>query len=123
MSPQRRESKGYFEDLLEGCERIARYTTGVSHEHFLADSLVQDATVRNLEIMGEASRQLHDLRPDAFDRFATIPFKKMYALRNHLAHGYLTVDMEIVWKVVKQEIPELKDLLIEVLNNWPPDLT
>ena len=89
MSPQRREAKGYFEDLLESCERITRYTEGLSRETFLADLLTQDATVRNLEIMGEASRQLHEIRPDAFDRFATVPFKKMYALCNHLAHGYL----------------------------------
>ncbi|HEX5283347.1 MAG TPA: HepT-like ribonuclease domain-containing protein [Bryocella sp.] len=94
MSSRQGRAKGYIQDLLDACERVARYNEGKTREAFLADTILQDATVRNLEILGEASRQLRDVLPDAYERFPAIPFTKMYALRNNLAHGYLTVDME-----------------------------
>jgi uncharacterized protein with HEPN domain len=122
MRPRRTRAKGYIEDLLDCCERIARYTAGVSRQTFLSESMMQDATIRNLEIMGEASRQLRDVLPSAYDRFPSIPFTRMYALRNELAHGYITVDVEIVWNVVEHELPQLQPLLIELLAKWPVDL-
>lgn len=112
-----------MEDLLNACDRIAQYNVGKTHESFLVDVLVQDATVRNLEILGEASRQLRDVLPDAYERFPLIPFTRMYALRNNLAHGYLTVNMDIVWNVVEVEIPKLRPLLEQTLLNWPADLS
>lgn len=123
MSNRQGRAKGYIQDLLDACERIAGYNEGKTREVFLADTLLQDATVRNLEILGEASRQLRDVLPQAYERFPEIPFTKMYALRNNLAHGYLTVDMERIWNVVEIEIPKLRPLLQQVLANWPSDLT
>jgi uncharacterized protein with HEPN domain len=63
MRPRRTRAKGYIEDLLDCCERIARYTAGVSRQTFLSESMMQDATIRNLEIMGEASRQFVTFYP------------------------------------------------------------
>lgn len=123
MSRHPDRAKGYMEDLLNACDRIAQYNVGKTHESFLVDVLVQDATVRNLEILGEASRQLRDVLPDAYERFPLIPFTRMYALRNNLAHGYLTVNMDIVWNVVEVEIPKLRPLLEQTLLNWPADLS
>ncbi|HEY5381433.1 MAG TPA: DUF86 domain-containing protein [Acidobacteriaceae bacterium] len=122
MSRHQSRAKDYVQDLLDACARIAEYNAGKTRESFLADSLVQDATIRNLEILGEASRQLRNVLPNANERFPEVPFAKMYALRNNLAHGYLTVNMDIIWNVVEIEIPRLRPLLESVLVNWPADL-
>jgi uncharacterized protein with HEPN domain len=109
--------------MLEACDRITRFTQSETRESFLANTLVQDATIRNLEILGEASRQLRDVLPDAALRFPQLPFAKMYALRNNLAHGYLTVNLGTVWAVVEKEIPWLVPALQSTLASWPADLT
>ena len=58
MNRHPNRARGYIEDLLEGCMRISQFTAGKTRESFLADRMLQDATIRNLEILGEASRQL-----------------------------------------------------------------
>ncbi len=63
--------------------------------------------IRNIEILGEASRKLLEVTPDVAARFGSIPFAAIYAMRNQLAHGYFTVDLGVVWRVVEHDLPEL----------------
>ena len=123
MSRHRARARDYIESMLKCSGKIAQFSADRTRESFLSDALVQDATVRNLEILGEASRQLLDVLPDAASRFPQLDFRTMYALRNRLIHGYLTVNMEIVWDVIQNEIPVLRPVLEQILANWPSDLT
>jgi uncharacterized protein with HEPN domain len=101
----------YLSHILQAIERIERHTSDVDEMGFLSSELIQDAVIRNLEIIGEAANNV--LREDA--SFATkhpdIPWQVMYAMRNRLSHAYDKVDMEIVWKTIQRDLPELYRLV------------
>jgi uncharacterized protein with HEPN domain len=109
--------------MLEASMQIQRYVSGKSEADFLSDALIQDGVVRRLEVLGEASRQLRDVLPDAYERFPSVPFRTMYAMRNELIHGYIHVNYELVYSVAEKEIPGLIVALKDVLRSWPEDLT
>ena len=101
----------YLHHILTAIERIERHTTDVDELGFLNSELIQDAVIRNIEIIGEAAN--HILRVDA--TFAAshpeIPWQVMYAMRNRLSHGYDKVDFEIVWKTICNDLPQLHFLI------------
>ncbi len=101
----------YLGHILLAIERIERHTADVDEMAFLSSELIQDAVIRNLEIMGEAANNV--LREDASfaTKHAEIPWQVMYAMRNRLAHAYDKVDMEIVWKTIQRDLPELYHLI------------
>ena len=112
----------YVDDLLEFCRRIQQYTEAMSFEQFAQNLLVQDAVVRNIELLGEASQQLQQILPGAAERFPAIPFKEMYLTRNRLIHGYTSLRIQAVWQVVEQEIPALRQKIQQALASWPENL-
>jgi uncharacterized protein with HEPN domain len=81
---------------------------GKSAEDFQSDRLLQDGVVRNFEILGEASRNFLEAVPDATAKFPGIPFAAIYGMRNQLSHGYFAIDLDVVWKVVERDIPDLR---------------
>jgi uncharacterized protein with HEPN domain len=109
----------YLEHILQAMERIARYAAGMDEAAFLASELVQDAVMRNIEIIGEAANNV--LRVDApfAATHADIPWQVMYTMRNRVAHGYDTVDLEIVWKTIQADLPALQARVQAVLANMP----
>ena len=95
-------------DVRLAISKIERYIVGLSHDQFLADDLRKDAVARNLEIIGEAVRQL----PDEFKQsHAHVPWAQIAGLRNRIVHDYFGLDWEIIWHVVEHELPELKTQL------------
>lgn len=101
-----RDLQLWLTDIGEACGRIAEYTAGMSYETFVGDRKTVDAVVRNLEIIGEAVKQL----PDAFRvRYPTIPWQKIAGLRDILTHAYFGVDEQILWDVVTARLPELAE--------------
>jgi uncharacterized protein with HEPN domain len=74
---------------------------------FLGSELIQDAVIRNLEIIGEASNNIEKHFPDFSAAHAEIPFSSAYQMRNMVAHGYFKVDWEIVWKTIHNNLPSL----------------
>jgi uncharacterized protein with HEPN domain len=89
--------------IVDACERIERYTTA-GKEEFLADAMVQDAVLRNLEVIGEAVKGLsEEARADAPD----IPWRQIAGLRDRLIHAYFGVDLHLVWDVVERQMPPL----------------
>jgi uncharacterized protein with HEPN domain len=94
--------------MLDAVNQIETYTRGKSASDFLSDRLLQDGVVRNVEILGEASRNLLVAVPDAIAKFPGIPFTAIYAMRNQLSHGYFAIDLDVVWKVIERDIPELR---------------
>jgi uncharacterized protein with HEPN domain len=91
-------------DIIYCCEKILRYTRGLNQEQLAEQELVQDAVLRNIEIIGEAAKNLSD---DVKGRIPHIEWKKIASMRNWLSHVYVRVDPEIVWDVVENKIPEL----------------
>jgi uncharacterized protein with HEPN domain len=95
-------------DIHDAMDKIGRYVLGMDRDAFLADEKTADAVVRNLEIIGEAAKQM----PDEFKtRHATVPWAQMAGLRNRVVHDYAGVDLEIVWEIVKTSLPELRKQL------------
>lgn len=99
-----KDDKVYLISIAECLDNIQEYTKNGQNE-FLNSKLIQDAVIRNLEIIGEASKniskQLRALHSD-------IPWRQMAGLRDILIHDYLGVDLFIVWNVVENELPNLK---------------
>ena len=97
----------YLDHILEAIERIDRYTADMDEVAFLKNQLIQDAVIRNLEIVGEASNKIQTLHPDFAAAHPELPLSFAYQMRNAIAHGYFKVDFEIVWKTVQLELPPL----------------
>ena len=98
----------YLGHILQAMARIERHTAGVDAGGFAASELVQDAVIRNLEVIGEAANNIQRVDPAFTTAHPQVPWAVMYAMRNRLTHGYDTVDMAVVWKVVERDLPLLK---------------
>ncbi len=97
----------YLGHILEAIARIERYTAGLDGAAFAQNSLVQDAVIRNFEIIGEASRNISKRYPDFAATHPSLPLGVAYEMRNAVAHGYFKVDLGIVWKTIQGDLPGL----------------
>lgn len=109
MTWKARRLPDYLAHILQAIENIQRYTAGMDDAAFLRNRLVQDAVIRNFEIVGEASRNIELADPDFVKAHPEVPFSVAYEMRNALAHGYFTVDLEIVWKTIEMDLPKLAE--------------
>jgi len=122
MSRHEFRLRDYLEHMAEAVQRVEEYTSGISEQEFLANRLVQDAVMRNFGVLGEAANNCFKVAPDVTARYPALPFAKIYGLRNQLTHGYWTVDLEILWNVIENDVPELRKqiaLVLESLDNAP----
>ncbi len=101
----------YVNDILVSCDKILRYTAGLSFKGFIEDERTFDAVVRNLQLIGEAVKNLPN---DLFDRYPEIEWRKIAGLRNILVHAYFTVENEIIWDVVQSKIPALRASIVKI---------
>jgi len=101
----------YIDHILNSINRILDYISGMDRGAFEADLVTQDAVVRQLEIIGEAtkrvSKELRSKHPD-------IPWSDMAGMRDVLIHDYIDVDLGVVWKTASENIPDLKALIIKL---------
>lgn len=97
----------YLGHILEAIERIGRYTDEIDENSFLADEMAQDAVIRNLEIIGEASHNIERDYPEFAAAHPELPLAFAYQMRNAVAHGYFKVDLEIVWKTIQNDLADL----------------
>ncbi len=101
----------YIDHILASIDRIINYISGLDLSTFLNDLKTQDAVVRQLEIIGEATKKIsYEFRKDN----SSIPWADMAGMRDRLIHDYIDVDFEIVWKTVTESIPQLKELMTEL---------
>lgn len=105
----------YLAHIVQAIERIKRYTADIDEAGFLASELVQDAVIRNIEIVGEAANNIQKEAPAFATAHANIPWQVMYAMRNRVSHGYHAVDLEVVWKTVHDDLPALCDQIRALL--------
>lgn len=103
----------YLRDIAQAIAKIERYTRNLSFQQFMKTELVVDAVVRNLEIIGEAAKRIPD---KVKENAPTIEWKKISGLRDILIHEYSGVDLEIIWDIVKNKLPELKKQVSRILK-------
>ncbi len=97
----------YLGRILKAIERIDRYTADMDEVAFLNSELVQDAVIRNIEIIGEAANNIQRVATEFAAQHDDIPWQVMYTMRNRVSHGYDKVDLEIVWKTIQGDLPRL----------------
>jgi uncharacterized protein with HEPN domain len=103
----------YLRHILECIRRVEEDSAG-GRERFLTSHTLQDAVVRNLQTMAESTQRLSD---DAKEQYPEIDWYRIAAFRNVLVHDYLGVDLENIWKITQQDVPELKNVVLEMLKN------
>jgi len=108
-----RDYKSFLKDILKAMEKIETYSKSLTFEDFLNNDLVQDGIVRNLEIIGESVKnipqEIRNIKPE-------IEWRKIAGLRDILIHAYFEIDLEIVWDIIKNKIPSLKEKILELLS-------
>jgi uncharacterized protein with HEPN domain len=109
-------AKDFIGHILEAVERVLHYTKNMSREQFFADTLTQDAVIRNIEIIGEATNNLLEADPTIAAKHPSIPFTEIYGMRNRVAHGYFAVSLPMIWDSVQEDIPELRQKIASVLE-------
>ncbi len=109
----------YLQDMKEAIIQIALYTEDVTFEEFSNDQMRQDATIRQLEILGEAANKLS---VEFVRNNQELPLRQVISMRNFLIHGYDEVDLQIVWDTIQQNIPELKDFTNEEIVGQLKDI-
>jgi uncharacterized protein with HEPN domain len=103
-----REWRFYLDDMIGSAEKVMLYTDGLDQERFVASGLNYDATIRNLELIGEAATNIPD---EVRAQHPQIPWRLVIATRNRLIHGYLGIDNDTLWSIIQQNIPELLEQL------------
>jgi uncharacterized protein with HEPN domain len=106
----------YLAHILQAIERIGTYTNDMDEVGFLENEMVQDAVIRNIEIIGEAARNIEKHHPEFASEHPDVPWEDMYWMRNRVSHGYFSVDLEVIWNTIQRDIPELEQQAKGVLQ-------
>jgi uncharacterized protein with HEPN domain len=110
----KRDDSVYLNHILDSIYQIQEYTEGLNKKEFLAKRLVQDGTIRQIEIIGEATKNVSE---PLKERYSHIPWKEVAGMRDKLIHNYFGVDIDAVWDVVKKDIPVLKVEILTIMEN------
>lgn len=102
---KKRTYKMFVEDILSAMDKISRYIKGFTFEMFEKDEMIIDAIVRNLEIIGEASRNIPE---EVREKYPYIPWRRMIGLRNIVIHEYFGIDLDIIWQIISINLPETR---------------
>lgn len=106
----------FLRDMLEAARKVISYTDQRQMETFVADEMAYDATLRNLEILGEAAKNIPG---EIRQRYSDIDWRGVAGLRDILAHAYFALDDETLWKVVRVDVPQLLNLLRQIDEATP----
>jgi len=99
-----REWQFYLNDMIDFAEKVLAYTVGMDQTTFSASGISYDAVMRNLELIGEAATHIPEtVRHNQAD----IPWRRVIATRNRLIHAYLGIDNDIIWSIIRDDIPQL----------------
>ncbi|MEW6647299.1 MAG: DUF86 domain-containing protein [Pseudomonadota bacterium] len=108
-----REWRFYVDDMLDFAGKVLAYTNGLDQPGFVASGVTYDATLRNLELIGEAATHIPD---DIRAAHPEIPWRMIVATRNRLIHGYLGIDDDTLWSIIRDDVPDLL-LMLKVLKD------
>lgn len=107
----KRGDREFLIDMLIACERIERYTKGLSYKDFCENDLVIDAVLRNIEILGEASKNISE---ELKKKYPEVEWRAISRTRDKIIHSYFGVDLSIVWDIITVDIPALQKKLEKI---------
>ncbi|MEM1562100.1 MAG: DUF86 domain-containing protein [Candidatus Bathyarchaeia archaeon] len=111
---RKRDYRDYLQDILDSIKDIEDFTRNVDFEDFARDRKTINAVIRSIEVIGEAAKHI----PKSIrDKYPSIPWRKMAGMRDKLIHEYFGVDIKILWKTIKKDIPPLKPLIQNILES------
>jgi uncharacterized protein with HEPN domain len=100
-----RDYKVFLEDIRDAIAKVRRYTSGLGLIGFAQDEKTVDAVVRNLELIGEAAKNIPE---EVRARYTQIDWRRVTGLRNILIHQYFAIDVDILWDIVQNKLPDLE---------------
>lgn len=106
-----KDDLAYIEHILLAISNIQEYTLNLTKADFEENKMVQDAVIRNIEIIGEATKNVSN---EIKSRYYEVPWKEMAGMRNKLIHDYMGVDVAVVWRTIEIDIPQLASLLKDI---------
>ncbi|MEP7117660.1 MAG: DUF86 domain-containing protein [Acidobacteriota bacterium] len=104
----------YLEDMLEWARKVQRFIEGMSEDAFLIDERAQSAVIHGLIVIGEIAARVSD---ETRVRFPAVPWHEMRGMRNRLAHDYLGIDIDEVWRTATRDAPALERVLDVALRS------
>ena len=114
MSCDQQRLADYLAHIAQAIERIGGYTKGMDALVFMSTPLVQDPVIRNVEVIGEASNNIEKYYSELAAAHPELPLVYAYQMRNALAHGYFNIDLQIVWKTIQADLPQLHTLVSDI---------
>ena len=96
----------FLDDIQKSIDKLEKYTSKITFDDFCKNEMLVDAVIRNLEIIGEASKFVPD---EIKEKHSDIPWRAIVGLRNVLIHEYFGLDLENIWKIIVEDIPSLKN--------------
>ncbi len=111
---KQRDFKDYIEDIIISIKDIDQFIIGMTYDEFINDKKTFNAVIRSIEIIGEAAKNIPE---NIAKKYNDIPWNKMAGMRDKLIHGYFGIDIEIVWKTIKDDIPDILPLMQEIISN------
>ena len=99
-----RDWRLYLDDMIVCCEKVTRYVGTSGRDEFLANEMIYDAVIRNLEILGEAAKHIP---ADVKARMPEVAWREIAGMRDWIAHGYFTIKADVVWNAIEVEVPLL----------------
>ena len=111
----KRRDIDFIEDILICLEKIKQYISDYSYDDFLNDYKTQDAIIRNIEIIGEASKKIS---PELKSKYTKVPWKMIAGTRDRLIHGYFGVNIDIVWEIATIDVPILEQEIKKIKDEF-----
>ncbi len=110
-----KRDKLFLNDILECCQKIEKFLEGKTKEDFLATEILQDALARNVEIIGEAAKNLSE---EICQANPQLPWRDIMRMRDKIVHHYFRVNLNVIWQTVTEDVPHLKIEVQKILTNY-----